>query len=159
VDSRVRKALEGQYDAILLSGAGLSRLGLDQYISDWLPVGIMLPAPGQGALAVQCRADERVTLELLSALEDNPTRQAVTAERQFLLGMGGGCTAPVAAYASIANDLSGAIHLMGRVLSQDGQKVLNVEGVGMEAVQLGKELARRALEQGAQEILDLVAVH
>jgi hydroxymethylbilane synthase len=159
VDSRVRKALEGQYDAILLSGAGLSRLGLDQYISDWLPVRIMLPAPGQGALAVQCRADERVTLELLAALEDNPTRQAVTAERQFLLGMGGGCTAPVAAYASTANDPSGAIHLMGRVLSQDGQKVLNVEGMGMEAVELGKELARRALEQGAQEILDLVAVH
>jgi hydroxymethylbilane synthase len=96
---------------------------------------------------------------LLAALEDNPTRQAVTAERQFLLGMGGGCTAPVAAYASIANVLSGAIHLMGRVLSQDGQKVLNVEGMGMEAVELGKELARRALEQGAQEILDLVAVH
>ncbi|MEW5873203.1 MAG: hydroxymethylbilane synthase [Chloroflexota bacterium] len=159
VDSRVRKALESQYDAILLSGAGLSRLGLDQYISDWLPVDIMLPAPGQGALAVQCRADDRVTLELLAALEDNPTRQAVTAERQFLLGMGGGCTAPVAAYASIANDPSGAIHLMGRVLSQDGQKVLNVEGMGMEAVQLGKELARQALEQGAQEILDLVAVH
>lgn len=157
VDSRVRKALEGQYDAILLSGAGLSRLGLNHYISDWLPLSAMLPAPGQGALAVQCRADDRVTLELLAALEDNPTRQAVTAERQFLLGMGGGCTAPVAAYASTANDLSGAIHLIGRVLSQDGQKVLNVEGMGMEAAQLGKNLAQRALEQGAQEILTLAA--
>jgi len=159
VDTRLRKAMEGQYDAILLAGAGLTRLGLDKNITEWLPLNVMLPAPGQGALAVQCRADDHITLSLLSALEDNPTRQAVTAERQFLLEMGGGCTAPVAAYATVARDPSGMIHLMGRILSPDGRKVLNVIGQGMDAAQLGKDLAQQAMEQGAREILDLVAAH
>ncbi len=157
VDTRVRKAMEGQYDAILLAGAGLTRLGLDKNITEWLPLDVMLPAPGQGALAVQCRADDQTTLELLAALEDNPTRQAVTAERQFLLEMGGGCTAPVAAYAAVIDEQSGMIHLMGRVLSTDGRKILNVRGQGMDAAQLGKDLAQQAMAQGAREILDLVA--
>ena len=159
VDTRLRKAMEGQYDAILLAGAGLSRLGLEEYITEWLPLDVMLPAPGQGALAVQCRADDQTTLELLAALEDNPTRQAVTAERRFLLEMGGGCTAPVAAYATVTGERSGMIHLMGRILSPDGRKVLNVRGQGMDAAQLGKDLAQQAMEHGAREILDLVAAH
>jgi hydroxymethylbilane synthase len=157
VDTRVRKAMEGQYDAILLAGAGLSRLGLDQNITEWLPLDVMLPAPGQGALAVQCRADDQTTLELLALLEDNPTRQAVAAERQFLLEMGGGCTVPVAAYATVIGERSGMIHLMGRVLSPGGRKILNVRGQGMDAAQLGKDLAQQAMAQGAREILDLVA--
>ena len=159
VDTRLRKAMEGQYDAILLAGAGLTRLGLDKNITEWLPLDVMLPAPGQGALAVQCCADDQTTLELLAVLEDNPTRQAVTAERQFLLEMGGGCTAPVAAYATVIGERSGMIHLMGRILSPDGRKVLNVRGHGMDAAQLGKDLAQQAMEQGAREILDLVAAH
>jgi hydroxymethylbilane synthase len=157
VDTRLRKAMEGQYDAILLAGAGLSRLGLDQTITEWLPLDVILPAPGQGALAVQCRADDQATLELLAALEDNSTRQAVTAERQFLLEMGGGCTAPVAAIATMTSEGNGMIHLMGRVLSPDGRKVLNVRGQGVEAVQLGKDLAQQVMEQGAREILGLAA--
>ncbi|OGO62245.1 MAG: hydroxymethylbilane synthase [Chloroflexi bacterium RBG_19FT_COMBO_50_10] len=157
VDTRVRKAMEGQYDAILLAGAGLTRLGLDKNITEWLDLDVMLPAPGQGALAVQCRADDQTTLELLASLEDNPSRQAVTAERQFLLEMGGGCTAPVAAYATVIGERSGMIHLVGRVLSTDGRKVLNVRGQGMDASQLGKDLAQQAMAQGAREILDLVA--
>src|SRR5512140_2846214 len=67
VDTRVRKALDGQYDAILLAGAGLTRLGLDQHVRQWIPLDIMLPAPGQGALAIQCRASDAATLGLLSA--------------------------------------------------------------------------------------------
>lgn len=157
VDTRLRKAMEGQYDAILLAGAGLSRLGLDKTITEWLPLEVMLPAPGQGALAVQCRADDQTTLELLTALEDSPTRKAVTAERQFLLEMGGGCTAPVAAYATMTSEGNGMIHLMGRVLSPDGRKVLNVRGRGMDAAQLGKDLAQQVMEQGAREILELAA--
>jgi hydroxymethylbilane synthase len=157
VDTRVRKAMEGQYDAILLAGAGLTRLGLDKNITEWLPLDVMLPAPGQGALAVQCRADDQTTLELLALLEDNPTRQAMAAERQFLLEMGGGCTVPVAAYATVIGERSGMIHLMGRVLSTDGRKILNVRGQGMDAAQLGKDLAQQAMAQGAREILDLVA--
>ena len=76
VDTRVRKALEGQYDAVVLAGAGLVRLGLTEYISQWLPLEVMLPAPGQGALAVQCRADDEATLSLLAAIDDLATRAA-----------------------------------------------------------------------------------
>jgi hydroxymethylbilane synthase len=157
VDTRLRKAMEGQYDAIILAGAGLTRLNLGKNITEWLPVDVLLPAPGQGALAVQCCSDDQTTLELLSALDDNPTRQAVTAERQFLLELGGGCTAPVAAYATVIGERSGMIHLMGRILSPDGRKVLNVSGQGMDATQLGKDLAQKAMGRGAREILDMVA--
>ena len=100
MDTRLRKALEGQYDAIILAGAGLTRLGLDQHVTEWLSLDVMLPAPGQGALAIQCRADDQITLSLLAALEDDSTRKCVTAERAFLSGLGGGCAVPVAAYAT-----------------------------------------------------------
>ena len=101
VDTRLRKALDGQYDAIILAGAGLTRLGLEQRVTEWIPLDVMLPAPGQGALAVQCRADDQTTLSLLAALEDGSTRKCVTAERAFLSGLGGGCSVPVAAYAEV----------------------------------------------------------
>src|SRR5215211_4375606 len=81
VDTRLRKALDGQYDAIILAGAGLTRLGLESNVTEWLSLEVMLPAPGQGALAVQCRADDQTTLNILAALEDKSTRKAVTAER------------------------------------------------------------------------------
>lgn len=156
VDTRLRKALQGAYDAIVLAGAGVLRLGLEQYVSEWLPLEVMLPAPGQGALAVQCRADDARALELLVALEDTPTRQAVEAERHFLLGMGGGCTAPLAAYATLDGELRGQVTLRARILSPDGRRVIDVHGQGLNPVQLGKELAQEALRQGAAEILGLV---
>jgi hydroxymethylbilane synthase len=158
IDTRIRKAYEGRYDAILLAGAGLSRLGMVAHVNEWLPLGIMLPAPGQGALAVQCRADDRLTLRLLSALEDPLTRLATIAERQFLLGLGGGCSAPVAAYATPAHPRSTEMILKGRVLSLDGQKIVDVSGQGFDAVQLGSALAKQALQQGAGDILDMAAV-
>lgn len=153
VDTRVRKALDGQYDAIILAGAGLTRLGLDSHVSEWLPLELMLPAPGQGALAVQCRADDRTTLELLAGLEDESTRKAVTTERAFLSGLGGGCAVPVAAYAHIKNQASKTIFLTGLVISEDGRRAIQVNRIGTEAQSLGNELAQRALAQGASEIL------
>jgi hydroxymethylbilane synthase len=159
VDTRLRKALEGQYDAILLAGAGLRRLGLDAEVTEWLPLDIMLPAPGQGALAVQCRTTEETTLGLLSALDDESTRRAVTAERAFLSGLGGGCAVPVAAYAEMTFiDQMPAIGLTGLVISTDGRKPIRVTGEGIEAKQLGNELARQVLAQGADEILALNGV-
>jgi hydroxymethylbilane synthase len=152
VDTRLRKALEGQFDAILLAGAGLIRLGLESHVTEWLPLDVMLPAPGQGALAVQCRADDWPTLQILTALEDNPTRQAVTAERQFLMGLGGGCSVPVAAYAAVKEN----IQLTGLVASPNGEKLIKVSGVGDNATQLGLRLAQAAILQGAAEILDLI---
>jgi len=156
VDTRLRKALEGQYDAIILAGAGLTRLGLEENVTQWLSLDVMLPAPGQGALAVQCRADDEETLSLLAALEDAPTRAAVTAERQFLLGLGGGCAVPVAAYAAVSGQRS-AISLTGLVASVDGKRLIKVTDEGANPFDLGKQLANEAISKGASEILALTA--
>lgn len=150
VDTRLRKALDGQYDAIILAGAGLTRLGLDNHVTEWLALDLMLPAPGQGALAVQCRLDDRETLDLLAPLEDQATRKAVTAERAFLSGLGGGCSVPVAAYANVEGK---TILLTGLVISEDGKKAIHVKRTGTDANVLGNELAQRAIAQGANEIL------
>ena len=156
VDTRLKKALDGQYDAIILAGAGLTRLGLDSHVTEWLSLDAMLPAPGQGALAVQCRADDSTTLELLSALDDESTRKAVTAERAFLQGLGGGCAVPVAAYATVISERSSVISLTGLVISEDGAKVVKVTGEGAESIALGRALAQQAITQGADGILKLV---
>jgi hydroxymethylbilane synthase len=153
VDTRLRKALEGQYDAILLAGAGLTRLGLGAQVTEWLSLDVMLPAPGQGALAVQCRADDQPTLDLIAALEDRSTRRAVTAERAFLQALGGGCAVPVAAYAQIPGDQDGKIDLTGLVISEDGRKAIKVTGKDRDTQRLGDELAEKAISQGANEIL------
>jgi hydroxymethylbilane synthase len=150
VDTRLRKAMDGQYDAIILAGAGLTRLGLDQHVTEWLSLDVMLPAPGQGALAVQCRADDQTTLNLLAVLEDDSTRKAVTAERAFLSGLGGGCSVPVAAYAQVEQQ---TVALTGLVISIDGAKAIQVKRAGEDAQLLGTELAQRAIAQGAHEIL------
>jgi hydroxymethylbilane synthase len=150
VDTRMRKAFAGQYDAIILAGAGLTRLGLESNVSEWLSLDVMLPAPGQGALAVQCRADDEAALNLLAALEDKATRKAVTAERAFLSGLGGGCSVPIAAYANVEDQV---ITLSGLVISEDGKKAIQVNRTGMDAQLLGTELAQRAIAQGANEIL------
>lgn len=154
VDTRLRKALAGQYDAIILAGAGLTRLGLENNVTEWLSLDAMLPAPGQGALAVQCRAGDQLTLQLLSVLDDPATRMAVTAERQFLLGLGGGCAVPVAAFAetSLGRQAPG-ISLTGLVISPDGKQAIRVAAAGPDASLLGKELADEALVRGAHEIL------
>ena len=153
VDTRLRKAMEGQYDAIILAGAGLTRLGLEKHVTEWLPLDVMLPAPGQGALAVQCRADDQMTRDLLAALEDESTRKAVTAERAFLSGLGGGCAVPVAAYATVISNQPPVITLDGLVISEDGRRAVQVNRTGMDAQALGNELAQRAIAQGAHEIL------
>ncbi len=150
VDTRVRKALEGQYAAIVLAGAGLTRLGLERHVTEWLPLEVMLPAPGQGALAVQCRSTDQTTLRLLAALEDESTRRAVTAERAFLSGLGGGCAIPVAAYAEC--QVSG-VKLTGLVISEDGKRSIKVTGKGVDPLKLGRGLALQAISQGANEIL------
>jgi hydroxymethylbilane synthase len=155
VDTRLRKAKEGQYDAIILAGAGLIRLGLEKHVTQWLPLEVMLPAPGQGALGVQCRAEDEETLFLFSALEDDLTCSAVTAERHFLLNLGGGCAVPVAAYANVGG-VPSDIRLTGLVASIDGKQSIKVTGNGTEPYKLGKQLAQDAIEQGAGAILQSV---
>ncbi|MDO9131089.1 MAG: hydroxymethylbilane synthase [Anaerolineales bacterium] len=159
VDTRIRKALEGQYDAIILAGAGLTRLGLEKHVTDWLPLDVMLPAPGQGALAVQCRANDQTTLSLLAALNDDSTQKAVTAERAFLQGLGGGCAVPVAAFGEVTSDQLPVIRLTRLVISPDGKQIVKVTREGTDALKLGAELAQQAIAQGAGEILKLVTAH
>jgi hydroxymethylbilane synthase len=158
VDTRLRKALDGQYAAIILAGAGVTRLGLDAHVTEWLPLDVMLPAPGQGALAVQCRRDDQTTHNLLAGLGDEVTRRAVTAERAFLSGLGGGCAVPVAAYASLKTETSKTLTLTGLVISEDGTKPIKVTGEGLDALKLGNELALKAISQGANEILAVSGV-
>ena len=153
VETRIRKVQEGQYDATILAAAGVTRLGLDEHIAQWLPLEMMLPAPGQGALAVQCRADDAETLRLLAAIHQPDVAAAVTTERAFLHALGGGCATPVAAYALWEN---GRLHLTGLVGSLDGQNMVRVADSGDGAAALGQALAQQAIAQGAAEILAYV---
>jgi len=150
VDTRIRKAREGQYDAVILAAAGVTRLGLEDAITQYLPLDLMLPAPAQGVLGVQCRADDERTLALLAAVEDPDARAAAQAERAFLAGLGGGCSIPVAAY---AEPVAGGLHLRGLVASPDGVRVLRVEGTGEDPRALGRTLAEEAMARGAASLL------
>lgn len=150
VDTRLRKAMQGEYEAIVLAAAGVIRLGLRDRITEYLSFDVMLPAPGQGAMAVQCRADDSITRDLLTALDDPASRAAVTAERSFLNGLGGGCSAPVAAYAEFKDR---SLQMTGLVASVDGQRVIRVSGEGNDPLALGVELAQQALAQNAGELL------
>jgi hydroxymethylbilane synthase len=152
VDTRLQKALNGSYDAILLAGAGLDRLGLAHHITQWLPLEQFTPAPGQGALAVQCCTADRATRARLEPLDDPATRLAVTAERSFLSGLGGGCSLPIGAYARLNGE---QIELLGVVAAPQGGALIRLTGQGPEPEALGLELARQALEQGAGKILEM----
>ena len=153
VETRIHKVQEGQYDAAILAAAGVTRLDLEAHVTDWLPLETMLPAPGQGALAVQCRADDVETLRFLAAIHQPEVAAVVTAERTFLHALGGGCATPVAALAILDN---GKLHLTGLVSAVDGSSQVQVSGSGKDAVALGQELAQQAIAQGAAEILAYV---
>jgi hydroxymethylbilane synthase len=150
VDTRIRKVEDGQFDAVVLAAAGVRRLGLERAVTEWLLEETMLPAPGQGALAVQCRVDDDPVRALLSALDDRAARTTTTAERAFLAGLGGGCAAPVAALAlALATP---RVRLQGLVASVDGREVVRVRGDG-EPLEVGQRLAEEALSAGADRIL------
>lgn len=150
IDTRVRKLMSREYDAIVLASAGLTRLGLQTQITETLSLDVMLPAPGQGALAAQCRAEATETVNLLAAIHDPLTSASVTAERAFLAGLGGGCSLPVGAFAQ-KND--GQIILTGAVISADGKRTIRLSAVDQEPHELGERLARFVLERGAADLL------
>jgi len=155
VDTRVKKAFsdEYDYDAIVLAAAGILRSGLEEYISQYLPLEIMLPAPAQGALGIQTRTEGKV-LSFLSSIEDRSARRATEAERAFLFSLGGGCALPVGAYA-VVDEGADRITLEGVVAAVDGSRVIRVQGQGMDPDQVGKETAQHAIAQGAKELLDV----
>jgi hydroxymethylbilane synthase len=160
VDTRIKKAHDpnGPYDAIILAQAGISRLGFHEAISEVISLDILLPAPGQGALAVQCR-DDADSLALLKPLDHLPTRAAVTAERAFLAGLGGRCSVPVAAY---GEPRGSELLLRGRVSSLNGAELVEVgmatyllQGGEVQAAEkLGRHLAEMALADGAAALLE-----
>ena len=152
VDTRIRKAVDGQYDAIILAAAGVNRLGLDEHITQYLPFDVMLPAPGQGALGIQYRAGDAETQQYLKAIDHIPTRLAVTAERAFLGALGGGCSLPVGAFAIVDGD---TIQLQGVIAAPDGSRVLRVSDSDTDAQSLGKTLAQKSLAEGAGDLLAL----
>ena len=150
IDTRLSKALDGEYQAIVLAEAGLTRLGLQAHIREVFSLEVMLPAPGQGALAVQCRADDPESLAILAAIHDPITMAEVQAERAFLAGLGGGCSLPVGAFAEKED---GTVILTGAVMSPDGKQTIRLSAVDSVPQRLGARLADLVLERGAAELL------
>jgi hydroxymethylbilane synthase len=150
IDTRLRKLETEGFDAIILAMAGLKRMGWEDRVTAPIPVEECVPAVGQGALGVECRADDEDMLALLSRYNDEATARAVEAERSFLAELNGGCQVPIGAYAEIAG---GSIRLTGMVGTPDGETLLKESMTGTDARLLGRELARRLMRLGADRIL------
>lgn len=150
VDTRLRKLDEGRYDAIVLAAAGLRRLGLENLIGELVPVDILCPAVGQGALAVETRDDGGAAQTLAARLDDPVTRAAVTAERALLATLGGGCQVPVGAHAWSEDH---QIRMIAAVARPDGSRVVRGELRGFDPAATGAALGRDLLDRGAREIL------
>ena len=156
VPTRLRKLDDGQYDAILLAAAGLKRLGLAERITSLLSTELSLPAAGQGAIGIECRADREEVLRLLSPLDHEPTSLAVRAERAVARTLAGSCNVPLAAHAELDG---GVMRLRGYVGSPDGSRTARamIEGPALEAEAHGIALAERLRAAGAAEILAALA--
>lgn len=157
VDTRLAKVASGDLDAVILARAGLARLGRLDEITETLDPIQVLPAPGQGALAVECRDGDAEIVELLEALDDHTTRSAVTAERTLLAALEAGCTAPVGAYAEAAEGDEGLeLYLRAVVVSLDGAVSIRKSATGPldAAEQLGRDLAAEMLDDGAGAVVD-----
>lgn len=153
VNTRLAKLDAEHYDAIVLAVAGLSRLGFDARIRTRLDAPQWLPAPAQGAIAIECRDDTSRVLDLCAALNDTPTRQCVEAERAMNRALHGSCHVPVAALATLHGD---TLHLQGLVGSaKDGQHVrAQASAIATEADALGVQVAHALLAQGARALID-----
>ena len=152
VNTRLQKLDAGEYDAIILAVAGLHRLGMSDRVHQILPAEISLHAVGQGALGIECRADDTEVLSLLKAIEHIPTRDRTLAERAFLRQLEGGCQVPIGVNTQLDGE---TLTLSGLVASVDGKKLVKdtVTGKASEAEQLGIALAQQLCQQGATEIL------
>ena len=155
LNTRLAKLDAGEYDALILAVAGLHRLGMGDRIHQAIPDEVSLHAVGQGALGIECREGDTEVLNLIKALEHTPTAQRCHAERAFLRELEGGCQVPIGVNTVIEGD---SLTLTGLVASLDGQTIIkdSITGPATEADRLGTELAKRAKEQGAQEILDQI---
>jgi hydroxymethylbilane synthase len=153
LDTRLRKLRDGEFDAIVLAAAGLKRMGWAEQITECLPTDVSLPAIGQGALGLEGRRDDAFAREIVSALEHQPTRAAVTAERALLEKLEGGCQVPIAAHATLAG---ARLRLEGLVASVDGRQTVqdHAEGPVAEARAIGLRLGEQLLRRGGEAILN-----
>lgn len=152
LDTRLKKLNTEKLDAIMLAVAGLRRLGWDEHITQIVPQNICLPAVGQGALAIEARAEDIETLAMLAFLNHEPTCQATLAERTFLAEVEGGCQIPIGVYGQV---IEGLLSVNAVILSPDGKEVVrdNITGNPDAAAELGRTLAERMLANGGREIL------
>lgn len=157
LDTRLAALGSGEYDAVLVAAAGLLRLELRHRIDEFIAPDVLLPAPGQGALALETRVEDDLSTEVAYAIHDHATDDRITAEREFLAGLGAGCLAPVGAHAVIKG---GLLTLEGWVGAIDGSKVIKATSSGdcSECADLGAELAGDMLAQGAAELIEQARV-
>jgi hydroxymethylbilane synthase len=158
VDSRIKRVADGDLDAVVVAAAGLARLGRIGEASEILDPGQMLPAPGQGALAIECRAADTALVDILAAVLDDPaTRATVAAERVLLADLEAGCTAPVGALADVAEGDNGVeeIYLRGVVADVAGTRAIRLSATGLrsEAAEIGHRLARDLIAAGATDLI------
>jgi hydroxymethylbilane synthase len=154
LDTRIRKLDQGEFDAIVLAAAGLNRLGWDHRISEYIPLEIMCPAVGQGALCIETRNDGGAGAHACAQLDNPETRAAVTAERAVLAQLGGGCQVPIGANASVKK---GQLHLRAVVIAPDASRLVHDEMTGRvdAAKELGARMAKALIVAGANEILQM----
>lgn len=152
VDTRLRRWRAGEVDALLLAAAGLRRLGIDEPSAEPVAPEELLPAVGQGALALECRMEDEPVRELLRTIADPDAEATVAAERSFLLAVGGDCNTPLAAYATVAGT---SLELRARVLAPDGSAALDAAATASreDAEALGQHVARLLEAQGARQLL------
>jgi hydroxymethylbilane synthase len=150
VPTRIARVTTGDLDAIVLARAGLVRLGLEQHITEIFTPDHVLPAPGQGALAIQCRAEDAPIIARVAALDDAETRRAVLAERTVLHALRGGCSVPVGA---LAHRTANGLTLAAGVFSLDGLSAVRAQVSGSDPEPLGAQAARRLVALGAEPIL------
>jgi hydroxymethylbilane synthase len=153
LDTRLRKLDAGDYDALVLAAAGLKRLGYEARISLTLPAQACVPAPGQGIVAVEVRADDEETRRAVHAIDDGAASAALAAERALVEALGGGCQTPVGALASTVGE--NELELVGVVVSLDGARAVQARGRAPRpaAAALGRQVADELIEKGASEIL------
>ncbi len=153
VDTRLRKLESGEFDAIILAAAGLNRLGRTECVREVLPVEVMCPAVGQGALGIEARADDAATQKEVAFLDDHAARRATAAERALLRKLGGGCQVPIGAYAEAVD---GTLRLTAVVAQPDGTEVLRDQQSGDDPEELGARVGKTLLARGAEAILRAV---
>jgi hydroxymethylbilane synthase len=151
VDTRLRKLHEGQYDAIVLAAAGLRRLGLENQIAELFSPEQICPAPGQGALGIQTRADGRART-ICAQLNEDSTGRAVRCERAVLAALGGGCQLPIGAYAELHGNV---LSVQAGVFAPDGSRHIRARGEGTDPEELGERVAQELIAKGARSICAL----